>query len=100
MTGEVLLPVVFALLVRPGTVVDDGCKTVASHPHAYPQCRRWLAANLPDAEWLRRRPPTRMRPGWCQEGQYNAALAGVFAGEQTATTWSRWPPTSTTSRGR
>jgi prephenate dehydratase len=47
--GEVLLPVEFALLVRPGTRLDD-VKRVCTHPHAHAQCRRWLAANLPDAE--------------------------------------------------
>ena len=44
------LPVSFALLVRPGTTLDD-IKTVASHPIAQPQCRRWLLENVPHAEW-------------------------------------------------
>src|SRR5690606_12577304 len=48
--GEVQLPVSFALLVRPGTQYAD-IKTVASHPLAQPQCRRWLEAHVPDAEW-------------------------------------------------
>lgn len=47
---EVLLPISFALLVRPGTELAD-IKTVTSHPVAQPQVRRWLAANLPDARW-------------------------------------------------
>ncbi|MFE2723331.1 prephenate dehydratase [Kitasatospora sp. NPDC059327] len=47
---EVLLPISFALLVRPGTGLAD-IKTVTSHPVAQPQVRRWLAANLPDARW-------------------------------------------------
>ncbi len=48
-TAEVLLPVEFALLVRPGTRLED-IKRVCTHPHALAQCRRWLAAHLPDAE--------------------------------------------------
>jgi len=47
--GEVLLPVEFSLLVRPGTRLGD-IKRVCTHPHAYAQCRRWLAEALPDAE--------------------------------------------------
>ena len=46
--AEVLLPVSFALLSRPGTALRE-VRTVATHPHAEAQCRRWLAATLPDA---------------------------------------------------
>ena len=48
-TREVLLPVEFALLVRPGTELTD-VKRICTHPHAQAQCRRWLAAVLPDAQ--------------------------------------------------
>jgi prephenate dehydratase len=89
--AEVNLPVEFALLVRPGTSFSD-VKTVASHPHAHPQCRRWLAEHVPDAEW-------------------RAATSNAEAAQHVATTtrrWrvrsprramasNRWPPTSTTS---
>ena len=47
-TAEVLLPVTFDLLVRPGTALND-VKRVATHPHAEAQCRAWLRATLPDA---------------------------------------------------
>lgn len=50
-TAEVLLPVRFAVLVRPGTAADE-VRTVASHPHGEAQTRRWLAANLPAAQVL------------------------------------------------
>jgi prephenate dehydratase len=46
LVGEVLLPVSFALLARLGTALAD-VRSVATHPHAEAQCRRWLAANLP-----------------------------------------------------
>ena len=36
---EVLLPVSFVLLVRPGTDLD-AVRVVATHPHAEAQCRR------------------------------------------------------------
>jgi len=45
---EVLLPVSFSLLVRPGTAMAD-IATVATHPHAEAQCRAWLRATLPAA---------------------------------------------------
>ena len=45
---EVLVPVDFTLAAAPGTVLAD-VRRVAAHPHAWVQCRRWLAANLPGA---------------------------------------------------
>jgi prephenate dehydratase len=79
-TREVLLPVSFALLVRPGTSLD-GVKTVAGHPHSQPQCRRWLAATLPRAEW---RPAASNADAarLVQEGHFDAALAGIFAAQR------------------
>ena len=45
---EVVIPVRFALMARPGTAMGDIAR-VATHPHAQAQVRGWLAANLPDA---------------------------------------------------
>lgn len=47
-TREVVLPVSFALMARPGTALT-GVRRVATHPHAHAQCRRWLATVLPEA---------------------------------------------------
>ena len=44
---EVVLPVQFSLLVRPGTTLDQVSR-VATHPHAQAQVRRWLAEYLPE----------------------------------------------------
>ncbi|GAA0679830.1 prephenate dehydratase [Kitasatospora atroaurantiaca] len=74
---EVLLPIAFALLVRPGTTLDD-IKTVTSHPVAQPQVRRWIAANLPDARWesaASNADGARL----VQEGRFDGAFAGEFA---------------------
>ncbi|MFB7662837.1 prephenate dehydratase [Kitasatospora sp. NPDC056138] len=74
---EVLLPIAFALLVRPGTTLAD-VKTVTSHPVAQPQVRRWLAANLPDARWesaASNADGARL----VQEGRHDGAFAGEFA---------------------
>ncbi|MGK4582262.1 prephenate dehydratase [Kitasatospora sp. HPMI-4] len=74
---EVLLPIAFALLVRPGTTLAD-IKTVTSHPVAQPQVRRWLAANLPDTRWesaASNADGARL----VQEGRHDGAFAGAFA---------------------
>ncbi|WP_242882730.1 prephenate dehydratase [Actinomadura litoris] len=75
--GEVHLPVAFALLVRPGTDLRD-IKSVASHPIAQPQCRRWLATNVPDAEWHAATSNAEAAQH-VADGHYDAALAGSFA---------------------
>ena len=45
---EVVIPVRFALMARPGTRLSDVGR-LATHPHAQAQVRQWLSANLPDA---------------------------------------------------
>jgi prephenate dehydratase len=78
-TTEVLLPIAFSLLVRPGMQLAD-VKTIASHPHALPQVRRWLASNLSDAEW-HAAASNADAARRVQEGQFDAALAGSFAAQ-------------------
>lgn len=46
---EVLLPVHFSLLARPGTEIAD-VRKVLTHPHAAAQVRDWLATHLPQAQ--------------------------------------------------
>ena len=43
---ELLVPVQFALVAAPGTALAD-VRRVSAHPHAWVQCRRWLAEHLP-----------------------------------------------------
>ncbi len=45
---EVLVPVGFTLVGRPGVRLED-VRRISAHPHAWVQCRQWLAAHLPDA---------------------------------------------------
>jgi prephenate dehydratase len=75
--AELQLPIAFALLAREGTALED-VKTVGGHPHAHPQCRRWLGENLPSAEWI---PVASNAEAARQvaEGRIDAALAGAFA---------------------
>jgi prephenate dehydratase len=48
---EVLVPITFVLAARSGTRLAD-VRRVSSHPHAWAQCRGWVAAHLPDARYL------------------------------------------------
>ncbi|MEV7973723.1 prephenate dehydratase [Cellulomonas sp. NPDC089187] len=45
---EMLVPVAFTLVARPGIALSD-VRRISAHPHAWVQCRRWLAEHLPDA---------------------------------------------------
>jgi len=75
--AETRLPIEFALLATPGTALSD-IKAVGGHPQAEPQCRRWLAANLPGREWV----PLASNAEAARrvaEGSLDAALAGSFA---------------------
>ncbi|MFB7372536.1 prephenate dehydratase [Streptomyces sp. NPDC056222] len=74
---EVVLPIAFALLVRPGTTMSE-IKTVTGHPVAQPQVRNWMRAHLPDALWesaASNADGARL----VQEGRFDAAFAGEFA---------------------
>jgi prephenate dehydratase len=79
-TAEVQIPVAFALLARPGTTLDE-VKTVGGHPQALPQCRGWLAANLPDVEWLPASSNAEAARQVADE-RLDAALAGAFAADR------------------
>lgn len=50
-TREVVLPVDFVLATRPG-VAFASVTTIAAHPQAATQCRRWLRAHAPKAAIL------------------------------------------------
>lgn len=46
--AEMLVPIQFALAVRPGTQLSD-IKRIATHPHAWAQCREWISTHLDQA---------------------------------------------------
>lgn len=78
-TREVLLPVSFALLGRPGLSRKD-VRTVATHPHAEAQCRRWLRDVLPDASVVLS-PSTADAARAVRDGVYDAAISAPIAAE-------------------
>ncbi|WP_026360490.1 prephenate dehydratase [Amycolatopsis nigrescens] len=75
--AEALLPVHFSVLARP-----DGAeiKTVASHPHALAQVRRWLEDNLPGATPVATS-STAAAAVEVQSGQFDAAVTAPVAVE-------------------
>jgi prephenate dehydratase len=76
-TAEVLLPVSFALMGKSGGSLDD-IRTVATHPHAAAQVRRWVAAKMPRAE-LVAEASTAAAAALVSDGQYDAAIAAPLA---------------------
>ncbi|MGI5867366.1 MAG: prephenate dehydratase [Syntrophaceticus schinkii] len=65
--GELLVPVVHSLLVRPGVALRE-IEKVLSHPQALAQCRGFLHKELPAAKW--------------QECSSTAAAAVLVAGSK------------------
>jgi prephenate dehydratase len=77
---EVLIPVTFALLVRPGTVTAD-ITTVTTMPHAEAQVRRWLRRELPQARFVAA-PSTADGARSVAAGTADAAVAATLAAER------------------
>jgi prephenate dehydratase len=76
---EVYLRVEFDLMARPGTRRGD-VRTVATHPHAEAQVRRWLIDHLPEAT-VELVGSTAGAAQAVAAGEYDAAVgAGVAAG--------------------
>jgi prephenate dehydratase len=75
--AELQIPIAFALLAREGTALGD-IKRVGGHPQSMPQCRGWLAANLPDCEWVPVASNAEAARQTADE-RLDAALAGAFA---------------------
>ena len=78
-TREVVLPVSFALLGRSGTSRED-VRTVATHPHAEAQCRRWLRDVLPQASVVLS-PSTADAARAVRDGEFDAAVSAPIAAE-------------------
>ena len=75
---ETYLHVAFDLLVRKGTSLAD-VGTIATHPHAESQVRRWLRETLPDAQVAM----VGSTAGGAQAvaaGEYDAAISASVAG--------------------
>jgi prephenate dehydratase len=81
-TREVLLPVSFALMARPGTGLHV-VRRIATHPHAQAQCRRWLATALPDATVVPALSTAEAAKALAEgTGTHDAAIAAPIAAER------------------
>jgi prephenate dehydratase len=76
---ETYLAVTFELMARPGRSLAD-IRTVATHPHAEAQVRRWLIKNLPDAE-VSLVGSTAGAAQAVAAGEYDAAVGAAVAAE-------------------
>lgn len=65
--GELHIPVIHSLLVRPGVTLPE-IEKILSHPQALAQCRNFLRKEIPDARW--------------QECSSTAAAAVLVAGSE------------------
>jgi prephenate dehydratase len=72
--GEYLVPVSFNLVVRPGTKLAD-VKTIATHPVAYAQSRKWLLEKLPKHVHLPSTSTAAAAAGLLSSDQADAAIA-------------------------
>lgn len=77
---EVVIPVAFDLVARPGTTLDQVSR-VATHPHAEAQCRAWVSRHLPSRMVV----PAASTAAAAEAvaaglGEYDAAIAGPLAG--------------------
>jgi prephenate dehydratase len=48
---EVLVPISFVLVARPGVALAD-IRRISTHGHAWAQCRLWVERNIPAAEYV------------------------------------------------
>lgn len=79
--AEVLVPVTFSLLARPGTTWDD-LHRVTTHPHAEAQCRRFLRDELPDAAVLPAASTAAAAAAVADpDAPFDAAIAAPLAGQ-------------------
>jgi prephenate dehydratase len=78
---EVVLPVRFNLLARPGVELS-AVRRITTFPHAAAQCRTWLGAHLPDAEIVPAASTAAAAKVVAEDPEYDAALSAAIAGER------------------
>jgi prephenate dehydratase len=79
---EVLVPISFVLVARPGVGLQD-IRRVSTHGHAWAQCRLWMDANLPDAEYVPGSSTAAAALGLLEEDcHYDAAICAPLVAEE------------------
>ena len=80
---EVLVPISFVLVARPGVTVSQ-IRRISTHGHAWAQCRLWVDANIPGAEYVPGSSTAASAMGLLEDAaHYDAAIcAPIVAQEQ------------------
>ena len=80
---EALVPISFVLVARPGVTIGQ-IRRVSTHGHAWAQCRLWVDAHIPGAEYIPGSSTAAAAMGLLEEGTpYDAAIcAPIVAAEQ------------------
>jgi prephenate dehydratase len=79
---EVLVPISFVLVARPGVGLQD-IRRVSTHGHAWAQCRLWVDAHLPDAEYVPGSSTAAAAMGLLEEDcLYGAAICAPLVAEE------------------
>ena len=80
---EVLVPISFVLVARPGVRLAD-VQRISTHGHAWAQCRLWMDKNIPGSEYLPGSSTAAAAMGLLEEDcHYQAAIcAPLVAHEQ------------------
>ena len=79
---EVLVPISFVLVARPGVRLQD-VRRVSTHGHAWAQCRLWMDQNIPGAEYVPGSSTAAAALGLLAEGShYDAAICAPLVAEE------------------
>lgn len=79
---EVLVPISFVLVAKPGVRLAD-VRRVSTHGHAWAQCRLWMDANIPDAEYIPGSSTAASALGLLDDGcHYDAAICAPLVAQE------------------
>ncbi|VXB87072.1 Prephenate dehydratase [Arthrobacter sp. 9AX] len=79
---EVLVPISFVLVTRPGVRLQD-IRRISTHGHAWAQCRLWMDAHLPGAEYIPGSSTAAAAMGLLAEDcHYDAAICAPLVAEE------------------
>ncbi|NUS35162.1 MAG: prephenate dehydratase [Pseudarthrobacter sp.] len=79
---EVLVPISFVLVARPGVRLED-VRRVSTHGHAWAQCRLWMDQHIPEAEYVPGSSTAAAAMGLLADGcHYDAAICAPLVAQE------------------
>lgn len=79
---EVLVPISFVLVAKAGVRLEN-VRRVSTHGHAWAQCRLWMDANIPAAEYIPGSSTAAAALGLLEdEGHYDAAICSPLVAQE------------------